>query len=222
MRSVPLLGDIALESAQLVEHTLDGGFVALPVAGLDGDVQQRLSRRSHRLRIAGTLWGEEAASQLETLQQAAAEGEELTFAADISTALDLQRVVIEHFHAVELGGHPGCWQYDLRLAESPPLPPPAEVSGFGGLGDLGLGDLGDLGFDTDLLGDLADLAGEVAGAIDEAMAVMEQLEGLAALANLGDLAVGDLFSPLQGPLGELTEVGGQLSNATTRLLDAFS
>lgn len=218
-RPIPLLGDISLEYGQVIEHALDGGFVPVRIAGLDGELQQRLSRRGHRVRIQGYLIGEDAATQLETMQKAAAAGEELTFASNITTALDLQKVVITSFRAMEMAGEPGKYLYDLAIAESPPLPPPAELDAFGGLDDFGLGDLG---FDTDILGDLEDLAGDIAGAIDDALGVIDQLSALASLADLGALDPSGLFDPLNQPVQQVTEIGARFSEAAEALKNAFS
>jgi hypothetical protein len=218
-RPVPLLGDISLEYVQRVNHSLEGGFASTRIANLPGELQQRSGRPSHRVEIAGMLFGDEAGDQLQTLQTAAANGEELTFAADIVTALDLQKVVITGFHAVELGGEPGRYAYSLTLAESPPLPPPAEVSGFGfgGLDDFGLGDLG---FDTDILGDLTDLASDIAGAVDDALGV---IDALSALANIGDLAgIGGLFEPLNQPIEGVGEMANELTSGLSALSEAFT
>ncbi len=218
-RPIPLLGEISLEFVQSIQHSLDGGFASTRIASLPGELQQRSGRPSHRIEIEGLLFGEGAADQLSSLQTAAAEGTELTFAADISTALDLQKVVITDFHAAETGGQPGRFVYQLVIAESPPLPPPAEVSGFGfgGLDDFGLGDLG---FDTDILGDLADLAGDIAGAVDDALGV---IDALSALANIGDLAGLDgLFEPLNQPTSRMGEIANDLGNGLGNISAAFS
>jgi hypothetical protein len=190
-RSTPLLGDIPLEAVQSVEHALDGGFVPLRVAGLAGELQQRLARPSHRIHLSGILIGDDARQQIGRLQSAAAAGDELTFAADIVTALDLTRVAIDEFWARETAGAPGRYEYRITLVESPPLPPPAQVSGFGGLDDFGAGDLG---FDTALLGDVQAAAGAVAGAVDQAMTMADTLSSLS---NLDGLSLGGgLLAPV--------------------------
>ena len=217
-RPIPLLGDISLEYVQQIEHSVNGGFVSTRIAGLEGELQQRVARGSHRVSIAGTLAGEGSADALSELQTKAATGEELTFAADITTALELQKVVITGFRVLEHAGRPGRYAYELELAESPPLPPPASLDPFGGLGDFGLGDLG---FDTDILGDLSDLADQVAGAVDAAMDAIEQLGALAALADLGDLSVGDFMAPISGATDALPGVASDLTNAARNLGSAF-
>ena len=215
---MPLLGDVSLEYVQRIEHSLAGGFTATRIAGLGGEVQQRTSRPSHRIALSGVLVGDAALTALSGLQTKAASGEELTFAADITTALELQQVVITDFRAQELAGRPKRITYQIELAESPPLPPPASLDPFGGLGDFGLGDLG---FDTDLMGELGDIANQVAGAVDAALDVANQLGALASLADLGDLSLGNFMSPIADTAGKLPDIGSNLSNAARSLTDAF-
>ncbi|MBU1054935.1 MAG: hypothetical protein KKC46_14070 [Proteobacteria bacterium] len=215
-RPIPLLGDISLEYVGSIRHSIEGGFVSSRIPGFDGEVHQRNGRPSHRIFIEGILFGEEVSENLETLQEAAQIGEELTFSADITTALDIQHVVIDHFQVQETAGLPNHYTYSLSLIESPPLPPPAEISGFGGLDDFGFGDLG---FDTDIMGDLTDLAGDIAGALDDAMNLMDQL---GALADLDGLSVDGLLQPLQDVADNLSPIGDQLSAGLSNLTGLFS
>src|SRR3989442_4240548 len=148
-----MIDDVELKAAQCVRQETDQAFVAHRMGGLDGTVHQKLGRRSHRVVLSGLLLPETAADDLKTLQEKAASGAEVTFAADIATALDVDHMVIESLaveQAVESGG---AYAYTVALVESPPLPPPAELSPFGGLGEFGLGDLGfDPGAPADLAG----------------------------------------------------------------------
>lgn len=207
-RPTPLLGDVSLEAVQRIESRLEGVFVAARVAGLAGEVQQRSGRPSHRIEIAGVLAGDGAADALKKLQQAAAAGDEVTFASDITTALDLQHVVIDALNAVEVAGEPGRFDYRLSLVESPPLPPPTQVAAFGGLDDFGLGDLG---FDTDVLGDLEGLAGEIGDVVDGALDALDQLQALASLGDLGGL--GDFLEPLADTVGTVGRIGSGFGDA---------
>jgi hypothetical protein len=216
-RAVPLLGDMELDLVQSIEHVLDAGFVGARVAGLDGEVQQRSGRPSHRIRIRGELMGTDVADRLTALQQAASAGEELTFAADITTALELQHVVVTWFAATQVAGVPHRCAYEVHLAESPPLPPPASLDAFGGLDDFGLGDLG---FDTDILGDIADLAGDVASAVDQALDAVAALQSLAALAG-GLPDASGLLGPLAAPVEEVARIGETFRTAGASLGGLF-
>jgi hypothetical protein len=218
-RPVPLLGDISLELAQRIEHSLEGGFASTRIAGLPGELQQRSGRPSHRIRMTGFLHGDAVADQIQKLQEAAQSGGELTFAADITNAVDLQKVVITAFRAVETAGVPGRYEYDITVAESPPLPPPAQIGGFGGLDDFGLGDLGfDAGL-TDMLDDLQAMAGEVAGAVESAMNVVDQLGALASMGDLGNLS--GFLAPMQTAVEGVGSIASNLGEATRSLLQGF-
>lgn len=214
-RPVPLLGGISMEMVQSIEHSLDGGFADTPIAGLDGELQQRTSRRSHRIFLRGVLAGEAAADELKKLQDAAAAGAELDFSSDITSALDLQKVVIAELRSSESAGEPNRFDYALSLVESPPLPPPAQLSSFGGLDDFGVGDLG---FDPDMLGDLAGMAGDIAGAVDAAMSAIDTLSALAG----GAISTGSILEPMQTATGKLAAIAPQMQKAMSGLSEAFS
>lgn len=217
MSALPVIDDITLTMVQQISHDLDGGFVATPVVGLSGDVQQRTSRRSHRVNIVGVINGtpDTVAAEVEKLQQRASTGDEVTFTADIISALDLQKMVITSLQLVEQAGSANQFHYRINLVESPPLPPPAEVSGFGGLDDFGFGDLG---FDTDILGDLADLAGDIAGAVDAAMGAISALD---ALANIGDLGFDGVLAPMDEIGTGLADLGARFGSAAGSLREVF-
>ncbi|GFG52568.1 hypothetical protein CQY20_09230 [Mycolicibacterium agri] len=196
---MPLVGDIALSSVQQIDHVMSAGFQRIAVPGLDGDVLQRAGRGSHGIWIRGVLSGDTAMDDLAKLQKLAAAGTEVSFSTDITVALELEQVVVTDLQAHAVAGTAKLVGYDICLVESPPLPPPAEVSGFGGLDDFGLGDLG---FDADIMGDIAAIANDVAGAVD---AVMEVADQLSALAALSDIDVGGPLQPLSDAVGS---VGG--------------
>jgi len=210
-QAIPLLGDLSLDYAQVITHDLEGGFVSTTVAGLEGQIQQRLARPSHIVSIQGLMMGEKAADHLKSLQEKASTGEELSFAADITQALDLKKVVIQRIRIQETAGHPQQFRYAIDLVESPPLPPPAQLSG-------GLG-LGDLGFDTDILGDLADLAGDIAAAVDDALDVIDQLS---ALAELGDFGLGNFLKPMDKIFEGMGGIGSKVIADTKKLSEGLS
>lgn len=197
MSAVPMLGDIALEHVFRVETRLVQRLASVPVVGLAGDAQQNLGRASHVIALAGVIIGEDAADKLGTLQEKAASGEELDFAADIATALELAKVVVVDARFTAEAGRPGRYGFELTLRESPPLPPPAEASPFGGLDGL------DLGFDTDILGDVLDAAGELQAAVE---AAAEAIQQISALAGLADLALGNPLTPMQEAAGSVASV----------------
>ncbi len=198
MSPVPMLGDVALEHVTRAETRLVQRLAAVPVVGLAGDAQQNLGRASHVIQLAGVIVGEDAADKLGTLQEKAAAGEEMDFTADIATALELAKVVVVDARFTTEAGRPNRYGFELTLRESPPLPPPAEASPFGGLDGL------DLGFDTDILGDVLDAAGELQAAVE---AAAEAIQQISALAGLADLALGNPLTPMQEAAGGVASVG---------------
>jgi hypothetical protein len=212
-RTVPMIDDLALDYVTWARHRNAQRSLSLPVPGLDGDVQQVLGRASHEIDIRGALVGEDSADKLSSLQQKVITGEEVTFTADIVTALELDKVIVVAAEFEEHGGRPGYYDYRLTLRESPPLPPPAELTSPGGLGDLGMGDLG---FDTDLLGDIAGMAGDLQNAIET---VSGALDTLGALASLGDLGLNNPLSPMVDEAGKVGSSGSGATGAAGKLAD---
>lgn len=207
-RAIPMLDDLALDAVTWVRQSTRQRVLSLPVAGLMGDIQQRLGRASYEVELTGTLVGEGAPDALHDLQNKAKSGEEVTFTADITSALELDKVVIVSAVFEASAGRPNRYEYRLHLRESPPLPEPASLSPFGGLEGL------ELRFDTDVLGDIADMAGELQGAID---AVTSALGALDALAGLKDLGAGNPLEPIQSRAGSLSDAGRGAGDAATAL-----
>lgn len=209
--AIPMIDDIELKAVQGIWQETDAGFVPLRVPGLPGTVHQNVSRRSHRVLLRGVLLPDTAVDDLGKLQKKAAAGEEVTFTADITTALEIQKMVIEWFRAGQQVGQTGQTTYEIVLSENPPLPPPAEVSSFGGLDGFGLGDLGfDPGALGDVLGGIADQAGALMEAASAAMDAVQKLEGLANLAKLG--AVGNPIQPVAEAAKNVTSAASGLKS----------
>jgi HAMP domain-containing protein len=207
MAGVPMIDDIELQAVQTLRQETATDFARQRVAGLDGTLHQKLGRRSHRVLVTGLLVPDSAADDLKKLQDKAKSGDEVTFTADITSALAIDKMVIESFVAEQGVGPAGQYGYAIVLAESPPLPPPAEVSAFGGLGDFGLGDLGfDAGALGDVLGDIADQAGALADMAGAALDAIDQISSLASLADLAD--IGNPVRPITDKAGELGAVAG--------------
>jgi len=211
-----MIDGIELTAVQQIRQETSVGFVEQQIAGLEGTLHQKLGRRSYRVSLQGCLIARSAMDDLATLQEKASKGEEVSFTADITTALNVEKMVIEHFRAEQNVGVQGQIVYQMTLAESPPLPPPAEVSPFGGLDDL---DLGNIGFDAGALGDvLADVqaqAGSVMDAVDSALNAVEQLS---VLKNLGDITnISNPLKPLTEKVGELGNLKEPVTGLTTAL-----
>jgi len=203
-----MIDDLALDYVTSARQRTLQRTLSMPVPGLDGDVQQGLGRASHEIEIAGVLVGEEVSDRLSELQEKAASGEEVPFTADIVNALEMETVIVIAAQFQEYAGRPGYYDYRLLLRESPPLPEPAELSTFGGLDGV------DLGFDTDILGDINDMAGDLQGALE---AVTDVLGDLEALAGLADLALGNPLTPVQEEAEGLGTSGGDAAGTAGNL-----
>ena len=108
---VPMIDDIELKAVQVIRQETDQDFVRQKIAGLPGTLHQRLGRRSHRVLLSGALLPDTAAGDLEKLQGKAAAGDEVTFTADITTALTIDKMVIEAFRAEQQVGPAGQITY---------------------------------------------------------------------------------------------------------------
>ncbi|HMW18422.1 MAG TPA: hypothetical protein PK981_06225 [Accumulibacter sp.] len=211
----PMIDDIELHAVQWIRQESDNDFAGQRVVGLAGTHHQQLGRRSHRVHLAGLLLPESAADDLAALQQKVAAGGEVGFTADISSALEIQKMLIESWVVEQTVGPSGQYAYRLTLTESPPLPPPAEVSAFGGLD--GFGD--DLGFDVDALADvaagIAAQADAVMAAVDAAVDAVQQVAALASLADLGSL--GNPVKPVIEKLADVEAIGDRLGGLSEAL-----
>jgi len=107
----------------------------------------------------------------------------------------------------------------VELVESPPLPPPAEIGGFGGLGDFGLGDLG---IDTGVLGDIASAAGDVASVVDKAKGAIEAVSAIANIAASGGLNFSGILDPMNKAVDGVKGITNGFQNAARSLGGVFS
>jgi hypothetical protein len=211
MPEVPMIDDIELRAVQHIRQETAADLAPAKVLGLDGRVHQKMGRGGHRVVLSGMLVGDSAADDLATLQEKARDGEEVSFTANITTALEIETMVIASIRVEQRVGRPNQFAYHLVLDESPPLPPPATVSPFGGLDGLG-----DLGFDAGALGDvLSDIQDQAAGvmdSLDSALDAIEQLEALTGLVDIG--AVGNPLAPITDEIDELSRLGGAVGDLT--------
>lgn len=208
--AVPMIDDVELKAVQFIRQESDQDFVEQKVAGLDGRLHQKLGRGSHRVFLSGALLPETAQSDLRKLQAKAAAGEEVTFTADITTALTIDKMVIETFAAEQHVGPAGQISYAITLAESPALPAAEEIGSFGGLDALGVG--GDLGFDAAALGSvLEDVTAQAGAALEAADKIATALEQLQTLSKLADLRLGG------NPVKPMAETAGRVAAVAARV-----
>jgi hypothetical protein len=195
MSAKPVLGDWEIPRIALIKTLEQRSFVELPIPGRVGSLFQDLNTTPTRIAIAGSLYGEEARNQfLEELRGKFKVGEPVTFAADITTATEVQYVIIEALQVQESGLAPDQLNYFLVLRESPPPPPPPDLLG---------------GLDAGLLDQAAGFLDTVTGALDM----------IDALGNVPDF--NDPTAPLTGALEGVTTATAGLEEALTPLRNIF-
>lgn len=133
MTARTLLDDMELPQAQCVDVEEEHVLAGHAVPALEGDFLQRLQRRAARVSVTGVLSGEEARDGLGRLRERFRAAEPVDFVADLTTAVRVGRVLIEHLEVRELAGMPERFEYALALREliAPPrptseTPPPRE------------------------------------------------------------------------------------------------
>ena len=148
----PVLGDWEIPRIEAIETLENRAFVELAVPGRVGSLFQDMNTAPTRIAISGSLYGDEGRNEfLEELRGKYRDGEPVTFVADITTATEIQYVVIETLHVGEVATKPDQISYFIVLRESPP--PPPEPDPLGGL-------------DTELLDQAGDFLDSVTGALD--------------------------------------------------------
>jgi hypothetical protein len=177
--------------------TVEGRRLArLSVPGLTGDLHHDLGRHSLTVEISGSLHGdEERDAFLDKVRTPFNAGEPLAFVADITSATELEQVLIEGLELQESNDSADSFRYVIRLRQyvEPPEPPPP-------IDDLGL----ELGPELDLLADLG-------------------LDGLELPGLLGDVpTIGDPTPPLKAALDGVKDAVAPLNDALAGLGEVFA
>ncbi|MEO1091405.1 MAG: peptidoglycan-binding protein [Pseudomonadota bacterium] len=118
----PMLGDLALQQAQLIGLEQGQSVTEHEVPGLEGDFLQDLGRVGAAIELVGVQSGPEARDGLDGLREAFRAGDPVSFVADIVSATTVDETLIEHFEISERAGHPDCFGYRFRLREYQPTP----------------------------------------------------------------------------------------------------
>lgn len=163
----PMIGQWEVPRIERIE-TLEGRRIArLPVPGLLGDIQQDLGAASLTVEISGSLQGDEARDDfLQSLRDSFRAGDPVSFAADITKAADLDRVLIDELKLDECNEAAGSFRYRIVLrefVEPPPPPPQVDDLGLDLAGELdSLASLGLAALNLpDLLGAIPDVSNPV-------------------------------------------------------------
>lgn len=188
-----VLDDWEIPRVAVIESLEERAFVELPIPGRAGSLFQDMNRHPTQIGLTGSLYGEEFRSDfLEKVHEKFLNGQPVTFVADITTATELQYVIIERMYFQESGRRPDEIYYQIILRESPPPPPP-----------------GGFGVDTGLLDDAAGFLDTVTGALD----VLDQL------GSIPD--IGDPTPPLNNALAEVQAATANLGAVFAPLESIF-
>lgn len=191
----PMVGDWEVPRIEAI-HTHELRRIAeIGVPGLMGDLQQDLGTTSLIVEITGSLVGDDARDDfLNKLREKYRAGDPVSFTADITTATELDQVLIVALDVVECNdaARPVRYRIVLREYVEPPEPPAP-------IDDLGL----DLGADLDGLAslgldglELPDLLGDIPAVGNPVEPMKPALAGVdSATSGLGDL-LGGLKSKL--------------------------
>jgi hypothetical protein len=164
------------------------------IPGRQGTLYQDLGTRPATITITGSLAGDEVRDEfLRSVREKFQAGQPVTFTADITTATQIQYVVIRDLQFAEVAGSPDSFRYTIILQESPPPPPP------GGVPDL----------DSDLLDQAQDLVGDIGDLTN----ILDQL------GNIPDF--GNPVPPVQSTLDQFENVTSGLSDAVDSLNSLF-
>jgi len=194
MNIKPILDNWEIPCIETIRTTERRVLAEHPIPGRQGSLFQDLGTRPAAITITGSLAGDEMRDEfLQTVREKFQAGEPMTFTADITTATQIQYVVIEDLLFAEVAGSPDSFRYTILLRESPPPPPP------GGLPDL----------DSDLLDQAQGLVGDIGD-------LTNILDTLGSIPDFGNPV-----PPLQSSLDQFENVTSGLSDATGGLRDLF-
>src|SRR4051794_21109195 len=127
----PMLDDLELQQVQKIEAEENEAVRQHNVPALEGDFLQDLGRRAVRIELNGVLTGAKASDGIKQLREKFQKAEPLPFVADIATATNVNKMLVEQMDVRELAGKTELFEYALVLREfiPPPLPqeePPPE------------------------------------------------------------------------------------------------
>lgn len=182
-----MLGDYEIPRIEQIRAVERRRLARLGVPGLAGELQQDLGHDSLAVEIVGSLHGDDAREGFLTdIRERYQAGEPLAFVADITSATNLEQVLIEALEVCEHNEWAGAFRYRLVLRQYvEPPEPPSPIDDLGADLDADLDLLAGLGLDglelPDLLGavpSLGDPVAPVLPALDAVKSATAPLKGL--------------------------------------------
>jgi hypothetical protein len=163
-----MLDDLELPQVQHITTVDHRAVAAHTIVGHDGSVLQNLGRHATEVVVHGVATGPQADDLAARLDATLRDGTPVSFVADITADVQLERVVVIDLSVAEVAGHPDRVAYGLTLREF--TEPPAQAP---------------TGVDNAILGDAAGLVEGLTLGIDGAAAFAETLSRTTA--KFGDL-----------------------------------
>jgi outer membrane protein OmpA-like peptidoglycan-associated protein len=121
-----MLDDLELPQVQQIDTDEQRALVEHKPPGMAGSLFQDLGRSSTYFSLWGVATGPEALEFVEELDGLFRAGEPVPFVADITTATEVDEVLIKDLGVRELAGKPERYEYALNLCEYIPPPEPEE------------------------------------------------------------------------------------------------
>jgi len=132
----PVLGGWEIPHIASIGSLEQRSFTELEVPGKSASLFQDLASTPTRIVIGGSLFGDEDRDDfLQEVRDKFRAGDPVTFVADITTATEIQYVVIETLRFEQSASRPDEIEFLISLRESPPPPPPPAPSLDDGLLD---------------------------------------------------------------------------------------
>jgi hypothetical protein len=188
----PVLGGWEIPHIATIGSVEQRSFTELAVPGKSASLFQDLASTPTRIVIGGSLFGDEDRDDfLQQVRDKFRAGDPVTFVADITTATEIQYVVIETLRFEQSASRPDEIEFLIALRESPPPPPPPSASLDDGLVDQ-------------------------AGAFQDSVT-----GALNAIDGVGVPNFGDPTPPLKGTLDGAKSALGGLASVPGKLTDLF-
>ncbi len=183
MKIKPMLGEYEIPMIERIGTVEVRHLVEVSVPGLAGSYHQDLGPAPVAIRIEGTLAGDDSRDDfLTAVRDKFKAGDPVDFVADITTATDVEQVLIADLKVLEIAGSSDTFRYAITLTQH--VEPPAPAAPLDALQqalDLEASDLFDAMQLPDLLGSLPDLKDPtppLRGALDGVRTALQSLAGV--------------------------------------------
>jgi len=156
-------------------------LVEVSVPGLAGSYHQDLGSAPVAIRIEGTLAGDDNRDNfLAAVRDKFKAGDPVDFVADITTATEVEQVLIADLKVLEVAGSSDTFRYAITLTQhvEPPEPTAAGLAGLDQALDLEAGDLFDVMQLPDLMPDFKDPTPPLRATLDGVKTALEGLGGV--------------------------------------------